>query len=114
MVDAEMERRDHQRPPIERPCKLYVPRCAKYVSGSTWNLSRGGALLQVDRRTPIEPGDHLYLGIAMKRSHAVLAAGEMASVKVVRVAQAGGEGVAVAVRFVHETPELDLECLLAA
>ncbi len=50
----------------------------------------------------------------MKRRQAVLAAGEMTPVKVIRVADAGDEGVALAVRFEDETHEIDLEYRRAA
>jgi hypothetical protein len=100
MVDQ--ERRTHERVNVERPCKLYLPRVGKYASGSTWNLSAGGVLLQLDLPVGISPGDRLYVGIALKRRQAVLAAGDMIEAEVLRVQQTTDDRVAVAARFVDE------------
>ena len=67
---VEQERRTHERVNLQRPCKLYLPSVGKYVSGSTWNVSPGGALLQLNLRAGICAGDRLYVGIALKRSQA--------------------------------------------
>ncbi len=100
MLDG--ERRDDLRQPLHCPCKLYVPQSGRYLAGSTFNLSRGGALLQLDQPARLEPGDHLYLGIAMKRRQALLAADEMTGVKVLRVVPAGKGGFALAVQFLDQ------------
>lgn len=93
------ERRTHERVNLHRPCKLYLPGVGKYVSGSTWNVSPGGVLLQLDLRAGISAGDRLYVGIALKRRQAVLAAGEMLRAEVVRVEQTPDDHVTVAARF---------------
>ncbi len=100
MVDR--ERRIHERVKLERPCKLFLPSVAKYVAGSTWNLSAGGVLLGLVLPAGISAGDRLYVGIALKRRQAVLAAGEMVEAEVVRVDRATGDRVAVAARFANE------------
>ena len=94
-----VERRANQRLSLARPCKLYFPRIGRYVPGSTWNVSSGGALLQLDRALPIEPGDHVFVGIALKRCQAVLPTGEMLEAGVLRVARTAADGIALAVRF---------------
>jgi len=97
-----LERRAHRRLNLERPCKLYVPRAARYVTGSTWNLSHTGALVQLASPPPLEPGDRLYVGVALKRRQAVLTASEMVEATIVRVVPTADDGLAVALRFLEE------------
>jgi hypothetical protein len=99
---VEQERRTHERVSLQRPCKLYLPSVGKYVSGSTWNVSPGGVLLQLNLPAGISAGDRLYVGIALKRRQPVLVAGEMLRAEVVRVEQTPDDRVAVAARFVGE------------
>src|SRR5690554_3451248 len=63
----EWERRDTNRLEIIRPCKVYVPRMEKYLAGTTWNISEGGALLQLNRPVVLERGQRVFVGIAAKR-----------------------------------------------
>jgi hypothetical protein len=99
---VELERRRHERVALQRPCKLYFPSVGRYVSGSTWNLSAGGVRLKLDLPAGVCAGDRLYVGIALKRHQAVLAAGEMLEAEVVRVDRTADDHVAVAARFVNE------------
>ncbi len=71
------ERRATERLNLARPCKTYVPRIGKYLAGLTWNVSAGGALLQLDRPAPIEPGDRLFLGVALKGRQTIFCSTEM-------------------------------------
>ncbi|MHC4216925.1 MAG: PilZ domain-containing protein [Planctomycetota bacterium] len=98
MVDE--ERRTHVRVKLERPCKLFLPSVGRYVSGSTWNLSAGGVLVQLDLPTGIAPGDRLFVGIALKRCQAVLPASEMLEAQVIRVERPADDRISVAARFV--------------
>jgi hypothetical protein len=98
MVDQ--ERRTHERVNVERPCKLFLPSVGRYVSGSTWNLSESGVLVQLDLPTGISPGDRLFVGIALKRCQPVLAASEMLEAQVVRVEHPADDRISVAARFV--------------
>lgn len=82
-----------------RPCKLFIPRTGRYLPGTTSNLSCGGVMLRVAGQSALEPGDSVFLGIAMKRRQAVLPTREMIEARVLRVAQEPGDGVAVAARF---------------
>ena len=83
----ETDRRAHERTNLARPCKLFDPRSGKYVPGTVWNLSDGGALIEVNR--PICPvlGELLYLGIAMKRRQGILLRAEMCPARLVRSPQ---------------------------
>jgi hypothetical protein len=65
-------------------------------------------MLQLDRPVPLEPGDRLYVGIALKRRQALLPMGEMLAAGVVRVARTARDGVALAVRFARAHPESEL------
>ncbi len=94
------ERRVHARVSLTRPCKLYDPRLRKYVAGLTWNLSSSGAFLEVNRPLALRPGDHLFLGIAMKRRQGILTSNDMLEVEILRSMQATGNRTAMAVRFV--------------
>ena len=100
-----LERRIHVRLSTERPCKLYIPKVGRYHTGCTWNLSAGGVLVQLERCTHLEPGDHLYVGVALKRRQAVLSATEMVEAGVVRVVPTADDGVALALRFLEEPHE---------
>ena len=68
------ERRDHERWNKARPCKLYLPATGSYVAGATTNVSAGGALLEINRSQTPEPGDRLFLGVALNQGQALLAA----------------------------------------
>ena len=100
---VQSERRADPRVQIARPCKIYVPKIGRYLSGTTWDLSAGGALLEVHRPDVLLPGDHLYVGIALKRRQAILRAGDMFSAHVVRSSQTARDRTALAVRFVTAT-----------
>ena len=93
------ERRAHDRLSLTRPCKLYLPVSGRYVAGSTGNLSPGGALIHLDRPAPLGPGDRLFVGIAVKRRQALLAANEMLEAEVVRSVLTMEEQTIMAVRF---------------
>lgn len=101
------ERRACERLDLARPCKMYVPRLGRYLAGLTWNLASGGALLQLDRPAAIEPGDRLFIGIALKRRQPIFCSTEMMEAGVVRVLPTDNDSIALAVSFIET--ELDLE-----
>lgn len=107
------ERRTSQRLDLARPCKMYVPRIGKYVAGSTWNFSAGGALLQIDRPTPIEPGDRLFVGVAVKRRQPIFCSTEMLEAGVVRVLPTD-DSITVAIRFIGATLDIQADMRQAA
>ena len=95
------ERRIHARVSLTRPCKLYDPTLRKYLPGLTWNVSPSGAFLEVNRPLALRPGDHLFLGIAMKRRQGILTSNDMLEVEILRSMPATGDRTALAVRFVN-------------
>jgi hypothetical protein len=106
------DRRLHARVEVDAPCKVFDPLSRKYIAGSTWNLSSGGAMLEVHRPMDLKPGDKLHVGFALKRRQAVLGAAEMLPCEVVRALRSTTQFTAVAVRFVNQPaavlPELKL------
>ncbi len=103
---VQCERRTRDRLTLLRPCKVYVPRIGKYLHGSTWNLSSSGALLELDQPAPLEPGDRLFVGVAIKRRQALFASDDMMGAGILRVLPTDNDSIAVAIHFDHE--ELDL------
>ncbi len=103
---AGCERRAFERLNLERPCKLYIPRIGRYLAGSTWNLSADGALLQLDRPVPLEPGDRLFVGIALTRRQPIFCSADMIEASVTRVLPTDNDSVALALHFVDEKLEL--------
>ena len=101
------ERRATERLNLARPCKTYVPRIGKYVAGSTWNVSSGGALIQLDRPALIEPGDRIFLGVALKRRQPIVCSTDMMESAVTRVLPTANDSISVAVRFIDT--QLDIE-----
>ncbi len=108
------ERRASERLNLARPCKTYVPRSGRYLAGSTWNVSSSGALLQLDRPAPIEPGDLLFDGDALKRRQPIFSSSEMMEAAVVRVLPTDNDCIAVAVRFIDATLDIEPDVRRAA
>ncbi len=86
---------------------MYVPRIGRYLAGLTWNVSSSGALLQLDRPAPIEPGDRLFVGIALKRRQPIFCSTEMMEAGVVRVLPTDSDSIAVAIRFIDAKLEIE-------
>ena len=108
------ERRTRVRLTLLRPCKVYVPRLGRYLHGSTWNLSPCGALLELDRPVPLEPGDRLFVGVAIKRRQPIFASGDMMGAGILRVLPTDNDSIAVAIHFDREDPQLAHELRQAA
>ena len=108
------ERRASERLNLARPCKTYVPRIGRYLAGSTWNVSSSGALLQLDRPAPIEPGDRLFIGVALKRRQTIFCSTEMLEASVVRVLPTDNDSIAVAIRFIDHELEIEPDMRQAA
>ncbi|MHC5001538.1 MAG: PilZ domain-containing protein [Planctomycetota bacterium] len=92
----EVERRQQPRIEYVRPCKVYDPRSRRYVAGSTWNVSRGGILVELKRPLPLVPGDRLFVGLATRRRDAVICRSEMLPGSVVRSAMTPNDHTVVA------------------
>lgn len=95
------DRRADHRVNLARACKLYLPAAGRYYPGSTWNVSSGGVLLELDRRAHVRPGQRLFVGIALKRRQAVLTHNEMIAAEVVRVMGTPDDRTVLAARFVE-------------
>ena len=95
----ETDRRSHKRTNLARPCKLFDPRSGKYMAGTVWNLSDGGAFLEVSRPIGAEQGDSFYVGIAVKRRQGILHRDEMFRARVVRSQQSSDGRVTMGVQF---------------
>ncbi len=108
------ERRASERLDLARPCKMYVPRIGRYLAGLTWNVSSGGALLQLDRPAPIEPGDRLFVGVALKRRQPIFCSSEMLEAGVTRVLPTDNDSIAVAIRFIDTKLDIEPEMRQAA
>ena len=108
------ERRATERLNLARPCKTYVPRIGKYLAGLTWNVSAGGALLQLDRPAPIEPGDRIFLGVALKGRQTIFSSTEMMESAVTRVLPTANDSISVAVRFIDAQLDIETELRQAA
>jgi c-di-GMP-binding flagellar brake protein YcgR len=93
------DRREHDRVPLSRPCKIYDERSGKYITGRTVNLSDGGALLELSRPLPLQAGQQLFLGVALTRRQTLLPANDMIVCEVVRSLRTTDNATALAVRF---------------
>lgn len=56
-----IERRQHERLEIKRPCKLLHARTLRYMAAKTRDLSPGGAMLELSHHRPMAIGDHIDL-----------------------------------------------------
>ncbi len=103
----ETDRRSHERTNLARPCKLFDPRSGKYIPGTVWNLSDGGAFLEVSRPIGTDQGDSFFVGIAVKRRQGILHRDEMYRARVVRSEQSSDGRFTLGVQF---TDRLIGEC----
>lgn len=90
------ERRAHPRRELIRPCKVRLGRSGKYVAGHTVDVSSGGTMLVLDRRSNLSPGDEIEIGIAWDNT-GLIRADEMTSGRIVRVAARTDDTEAVGV-----------------
>jgi hypothetical protein len=114
MIDIECDRRRSPRLALSRPCKVFEPRSQKYVAGRTCNVSDGGMLVRLDRRLNVEPGDHVYLGVAEKRRQPLLRSSEMVEATVVRAMGIGGGEFTLALQLRATAADLSLPIRRAA
>jgi len=96
-----LERRADPRISIEQAGKVYDPRSRKFYPCEASNVSRGGALLKLDHRLPVGPGDRVMLGVGSGPSDALLHATEMLEAEVVRSLTTTDDRQGLGVRFVH-------------
>ncbi len=91
-----------------------MPRIGRYLHGSTWNFSPSGALIELDRPAPLEPGDRLFVGVAIKRRQPIFASGDMMGAGILRVLPTDNDSIAVAIHFDRDEPQLADEMRRAA
>lgn len=93
------ERRETDRYDYARPCKVYVPRMEKYFAGVTWNISEGGALVQLNTPMHLERGERVLVGIAAKRRDALLKSDEMLEASIARALKTPSDATAIGLQF---------------
>ncbi len=82
------DRRRHPRRADVRPCKLRDRRGLLFVSGTTDNVSEGGALLRTTAHRAFGPGDEVDVVVAWS-NEALVPAEEIRRARVRRVRPAG-------------------------
>ncbi len=95
----ETDRRSHERMNLARPCKVFDPKSGKYVLGTVWNLSDGGALVETTRPVVAQPGEPLFLGIALKRRQGLILGDQMLQINVVRSLRTTDGRTTIAMKF---------------
>ena len=95
----ETDRRTHERMNLARPCKVFDPKSGKYVLGTVWNLSDGGALVEMTRPVVAQPGEPLFLGIALKRRQGFILGDQMLPTSVVRSLKTDEGRTTIAMQF---------------
>ncbi len=99
------DRRVTERVNLARPCKVYDPASGRYLSGTMWNISDGGAYLELHRRIELRPEQRLCIGVAMKRRQTLLRSTEMLWAEVVRSLSTTDDRTGVGLRFIGETAQ---------
>jgi hypothetical protein len=104
MADAEtmsIERRRHERRPVERACKLIHPATLRYLAARTRDLSCGGALLELPHDRPLVVGDRIDVLVDWD-SRGLVSRGAMLAATVVRLDERDPEHQRVGVEFDRE------------
>lgn len=84
MLTLDQDRRRHARIALQRPCKIFDPRSAKYYPGTTRDLSEGSMMIVLAANLDIQPGDVLHVGVAQTRRQMLLRTADMMRMRVVR------------------------------
>lgn len=96
---SEPERRETTRLPLTRPVKLRCSQAGhRYLTGSTLNISAGGALVQIGAEVALRPNQTIELLIARQAGQAMLRADDRVPARVVRCLRHGGQRY-IALRF---------------
>ncbi|HZW09171.1 MAG TPA: PilZ domain-containing protein [Phycisphaerales bacterium] len=97
----QLERRRHERRPVERACKLIHPSSLRYLAARTRDLSSGGALLELPAERPLAVGDRVDVLVDWD-SRGLVSRGSTVGATVVRVGDSGPERQSVGVEFDRE------------
>lgn len=93
------DRRRHPRLTLMRPCKVGTHGACRFAFARTRDVSRSGAMLEMDLERPLNPGDRIDLAVAW-RDEPVLPSTALIEAKVIRVLPTGKPNRhAVAVEF---------------
>lgn len=101
---AVSDRRGHKRFDLRRPAKVFRRATQQYITATTRNLSRSGALLEVVGRRPLSVGEIVELAVAF-RPGVVLDSGSLVRAIVTRAQHTGPDRQAVALRYVDPAAE---------
>lgn len=85
-MKLDRERRTDPRVEVDRPVKLQCQLTGRYYSGRTYNVSAGGAMVEVDSVSLMIPGQQLNVGIAWDTRQAIMNSRDMVKATVVRSA----------------------------
>lgn len=98
--DAIVDRRRDERVPCALGAKVYLPTSVRFASAQTANVSRGGALVRIERDRPIRAGERVQVAIVKPESlSAIVEAKTMRPARVVRVTPIDHFHQAVALAF---------------
>lgn len=95
------ERREHNRQPMVRLCKVRDRRTASFAPGQIADYSLGGALIRIDRARPFGPGDEIDLAVAWD-DKPIVSAESLIRARIRRVTPIDHHHQAVAIEFVRE------------
>ncbi len=115
---ANAERRIHPRIAVQMPAKLQCAVTGRYLTSTTCNLSRGGALLDVDHPSALVHGQRVRLGFALDARSPLLRRDDLVDATVVR-SKGSGQQHTVAVCFDEllagqQLPDWPIESIHAA
>lgn len=98
--DAIVDRRRDERVPCALGAKVFLPTSVRFAPAQTANVSRGGALVRIERDRPIRAGDRVQVVIVNPDSASVVVeAKTMRPARVVRVTPIDHYHQAVALAF---------------
>jgi hypothetical protein len=95
----QIDRRHAERINVVRPAKIHNCRSDRYIAAETCNLSRGGALMKVDRAHPVADGDRIEIAVDWSRSPGLISSTDMVAGRIVRVSSIDYLSQSVAVEF---------------
>ena len=98
-----VDQRQHRRTAVAVAAKVRRLNSGRYHAGTLRNVSAGGALLALDDRTFLRPGEAVSFGAAWQGTEVLLSQSRMVDAKVVRGFRHGSQ-THVALRFAALLP----------